>query len=205
MDARHELVHLLKEGHQSRHRHLPTPFSSSASTVFLVACIFILLGGCGSDRLSDGLRAPPSPVSAQCVDGLAAMDLAGQCRSAPQTTMGALESSESATNNSYATIMHDNANPMVRLSWKPDQGQVSGYMIYYGAAPDETNILASDLSIASGVLNPESPTVTYDATRDLGMLSGNSVCFRIYAYVESRSLSNSPQLTCTHSVASAEL
>jgi hypothetical protein len=61
----------------------------------LAAIVFALVAGCGSGGgslagVSESLTGP----SIQCANpgsGLAAVDLSGQCRVAPQATMGALE------------------------------------------------------------------------------------------------------------------
>jgi len=61
----------------------------------LAAVVFALLAGCGSGSLSAGSDSLVSPIiTTQCANpepGLAAEDLSGQCRMAPQATMGALE------------------------------------------------------------------------------------------------------------------
>ena len=59
----------------------------------LAAIVFALVAGCGSGSLSSGTDAIFG-TSIQCANpgaGLAAEDLSGQCRMAPQATMGALE------------------------------------------------------------------------------------------------------------------
>lgn len=59
----------------------------------LAAIVFALLAGCGSGGLSSGTDSYFG-TSIQCANpgaGLAAEDLSGQCRSASQVTMGALE------------------------------------------------------------------------------------------------------------------
>jgi len=60
--------------------------------------VFTLLAGCGSGGLSGGSLSGTSDSlvgpSIQCANPgpeLAAVDLSGQCRIAPQATMGALE------------------------------------------------------------------------------------------------------------------
>ena len=64
----------------------------------LAAIVFALVAGCGSGGLSGGSLSGTSDSlvgpSIQCANpgpGLAAEDLSGQCRSASQVTMGALE------------------------------------------------------------------------------------------------------------------
>ena len=59
----------------------------------LAAIVFALVAGCGSGSLSGG-SGSLAGSSIQCANpgpGLAAEDLSGQCRAAPQSTMGALE------------------------------------------------------------------------------------------------------------------
>jgi len=64
----------------------------------LAVIMFALVAGCGSGGLSSGSLSGTSDSlvgpSIQCANpgpGLAAEDLSGQCRSASQVTMGALE------------------------------------------------------------------------------------------------------------------
>lgn len=60
----------------------------------LAAIMFALVAGCGSGSLSGSNSLVGSSNTFQCDNpgpGLAAVDLSGQCRVAPQATMGALE------------------------------------------------------------------------------------------------------------------
>jgi len=59
----------------------------------LATFVLALVAGCGSGNLS-GSDVNAAIVYIQCANpggGLAAVDLSGQCRVAPQATMGALE------------------------------------------------------------------------------------------------------------------
>jgi hypothetical protein len=77
-----------------------------------------LLAGCGSSLVgpsvaTTGLAFPPV---AACTDtGLAAEDLAGQCRTTP-TTMGALEATGASTATAVARARTSAASPALRLA-----------------------------------------------------------------------------------------
>ncbi len=70
------------------------------------------------------------------------------------------------------------------LSWNRSAQKVLGYLVYYGSSAGQTDTLATDLSVQSGLLDPSAPGVTFDSGPDLGLYAGDSVCFRIQAYNE---------------------
>ena len=47
----------------------------------------------------------------------------------------------------------------------------------YGPLPSAVLVILSQLTIASGNVNPYSPSVTYDIARDLGVDAGDQVLF----------------------------
>ena len=60
------------------------------------ALVLVLAAGCGSGNFSGNSSSSfvGQEIPVQCANpgsGLAAVDLSGQCRAAPQATMGALE------------------------------------------------------------------------------------------------------------------
>jgi hypothetical protein len=159
-----------------------------------------MTAACGSGSFGSGSGTSSSTVSptpAQCGDGLASQDLAGRCRAAP-TAMGALEAEDGVIATAALSAAGvQSASRQVLVTWQPYSTDVSGYVVYYGTTPDNTSIYASDLSVASGAVNPLAPSVTYDATRDLSLSAGQSVCFRVYAYDGAHTLSDRSELTCT--------
>ena len=158
----------------------------------------VLLIGCGG-----GLSGPGQDSTvvsfAQCSGGLAAQDLAGQCRTVPPT-MGALETSD-GTGTAGASIasfdVAQTASRSLQISWQPLDNNASGYMVYFGKTADTANVFVSDLPADSGLIDSSAPTVTYDSARDLGLYAGDSVCFRIHAYDLARALSDLSTLVCT--------
>ena len=58
----------------------------------LCGVLVTLAAGCGAPSSTPPVVAPvPDPGAPPCGDGLAAVDLAGQCREKPRATMGAIE------------------------------------------------------------------------------------------------------------------
>jgi hypothetical protein len=68
------------------------------------------------------------------------------------------------------------------LSWDPNPESVQGYTVYYGSTPDTTTYQLSDLSISSGLFDPNAPAIEYNITTDLELRPGDQACFRIKAY-----------------------
>lgn len=79
---------------------------------------------------------------------------------------------------------------LLQLAWQPNNdGVVAGYRVYYGATGDEATNQASDLALNSTNFNPQAPVVFYNAQRDLGLVAGQNVCFRLRAYNNQGTLS----------------
>ena len=144
--------------------------------------------------------APPVVPTAQCGDGLAAQDLAGQCRAATPT-MGALEASDGTSVVAMASVaslaVPQTVSRSLQVNWQPFGNDTAGYMVYFGNTADTANVLVSDLTTNSGLLDPSAPTVTYDSVRDLGLYAGDTVCFRIDAYDLARVLVGQVFLGCS--------
>ena len=70
-------------------------------------------------------------------------------------------------------------------------------MVYFSNTVETANVLVSDLPTDSGLLDPSAPTVTYDSVRDLGLYAGDTVCFRIDAYDQARTLVGQVFLGCS--------
>ncbi len=178
-------------------RSIPSHFTPYRHLVryTLAFSISLLLVACGGGE-SDNSGTLPPPASAQCSNGLASQDLAGQCRATPQATMGALETPFSASASSMPAAAQENSTTTLRVTWNPYSGNLSGYLIYFGPSADAANSLASDLPLASGLFDPAAPTVIYDPLRDLSLRPGDPVCFRIGAYDRSGSLADWSELAC---------
>ena len=138
---------------------------------------------------SEPAPAPaPAPTPITCSStGLATTDLAGQCRAAP-TTMGALEIGSSGGSSFASLTGTQTTTRSLQVSWQPLGTNTSGYMVYFGKTAETANVFVSDVSTTN---------VSYNAARDLGLYSGDSVCFRIYAYGSTRALSSQSTLVCT--------
>ncbi len=145
---------------------------------------------------------PPDPSvvpTAQCGGGLAAQDLAGQCRALP-TTPGALEASDgisAAVVSVKSLAIQQTVSRSLQVSWQPFGNNTAGYLVYFGKTADAANVLVSDLSTDSGLFDPSAPTVTYDSVRDLGLYVGDTVCFRIYAYDPAHTIVGQVFLGCS--------
>lgn len=147
-------------------------------------------------------QEPSEPIQGtapvQCGSGLAALDLAGQCRTASPTP-GALEAND-GTSTAGASVLSlavaQSASKSVLVSWQPFGNNTAGYMVYYGTTADTVNVLVSDLPLNSGLYDASAPSITYDSVRDLGMYAGDTVCFRIYAYDPARTIVGQITLSC---------
>ena len=141
----------------------------------------------------------PEPTVIECGSGLAAQDLAGQCRASPPTP-GALEAvaETSAAGITVASLtVSQTAARVLQVGWQPFGDNASGYLVYYGTTADTANALVSDLPTNSGLINPAAPSVTYDSVRDLGLYVGDTVCFRIHAYNSARTVIAEAFLGCS--------
>jgi hypothetical protein len=138
------------------------------------------------------------PSLVQCDSGLAARDLVGQCRTVSPTP-GALEAND-GTSTAGASVVSlavaESASSSLQVSWQPFGNNTAGYMVYYGTTADTVNVLVSDLALNSGLYDTSGPSVTYDSARDLGMYTGDTVCFRIYAYDPARTIVGQITLGC---------
>ncbi len=169
-----------------------------------------LLGGsslgssAGNGALPSGGNAalPGGPII-QCTSGPA--DLAGVCRNTSALTPGALEAvgtqvASAAALNTLATAQQVSAGSTpntLNIAWSPYPGNAWGYIVYYGPTTDTTTTLASNLPIATGNINASSPSVSYQPTLDLGLNTGDTVCFRIQAYDAGGAPFNWSEVQCT--------
>ena len=73
---------------------------------------------------------------------------------------------------------------VLSLSWEPNPATdgVAGYIVYRGPSAVNATQQVSNLSVSSGVIDPNAPAVTYNAGLDLGLSLGAQVCFRLKAY-----------------------
>ncbi len=85
----------------------------------------------------------------------------------------------------------------LHVAWNPHPDQtVTGYLVYYGPTLDTTTMVISDLPVSSRNLDPQNPSVEYDAWGDLRLRTGDNVCVRLKAYNPDGQSSLSPG-TCT--------
>jgi len=79
---------------------------------------------------------------------------------------------------------------LLQLAWQPNNdGVVAGYRVYYGPTGEDATNQASDLALDSAYFNAQAPAVVYNAQRDLGLVAGQQVCFRLRAYNNQGALS----------------
>jgi hypothetical protein len=159
----------------------------------LIACEPLLFGGVAgfSGSSSSGFTCASGPA-----------DLSGMCRNTSAPSMGALEAvgtqtASAAAINSFATAQQETGSSVLNISWSPYQGTASGYFVYYGPTSDSTTTLASDIPIGAANFDSAAPAVSYQATLDLGLNTGDSVCFRILAYDTARVPYTWSEIQCT--------
>lgn len=85
---------------------------------------------------------------------------------------------------------------VVALTWQPNPDPIAGYIVYYGPAPDTTETLAVQLSLANNPFNGQAPHISFNAGRDLGLNYGDNVCFRLRAYNAANALSGWSAAAC---------
>jgi hypothetical protein len=161
----------------------------------------LLLGGClppdlagggssGDSSLSSGTAALPGSTIIQCSSGGPA-DLSGACRNTAALTPGALEAIGSqmvSANASLGVIVapqqtsDGSVADTLNINWSPYSESVSGYLVYYGATPETATTLASDLPSGTSNFDASAPSISYQPLQDLGLSTGDTVCFRIQAY-----------------------
>jgi uncharacterized protein DUF4082/Big-like domain-containing protein/fibronectin type III domain protein len=72
-------------------------------------------------------------------------------------------------------------NKLITLSWNhSDPNSVDGYKIYAGPTA-QNSVEVADVS-TMGLANPQTPSVDFLSSTDLGLKSGDKVCFRAKAY-----------------------
>lgn len=79
---------------------------------------------------------------------------------------------------------------LLQLAWQPNNDGVAvGYRVYYGPTGDAATTQASDIALTAEGFNALAPSVVYNAQRDLGLTTGQDVCFRLRAYNSQGTLS----------------
>ena len=181
--------------------------SSSASTnkaprftskVAFVSLCSLLLGGClpdlgggssGDSSLSSGAATFPGSSIVQCSSGPA--DLSGACRNTAALTPGALEVvgsqgvPENVSLGGFVAVQQTSDGSIadtLNINWSPYPESVSGYLVYYGSTPETTTTLASDVPSDASNFDASAPSISYQPLQDLGLSTGETVCFRIQAY-----------------------
>lgn len=84
----------------------------------------------------------------------------------------------------------------VALTWQPNSDPIAGYVVYYGPTPEAATTLATQLSLSSNGMNPQAPSVSFNAGTDLGLNYGDSVCFRLRAYNSANVMSDWSGAAC---------
>jgi hypothetical protein len=70
----------------------------------------------------------------------------------------------------------------VNLSWKPGEGEPTGYDVYYGPSPRSVDSKVKTVKTDSKGINPNNPTASFDPIGDLGADIGDRVCFALVAF-----------------------
>jgi hypothetical protein len=167
------------------------------SNIALVSLCSLLLGGClpdlsggssGDSSVSSSAATFPGSTIIQCSSGPA--DLSGACRNTAALTPGALEvvGSQVAPANvslgGFVAVQQTSDRSIadtLNINWSPYPESVSGYLVYYGSTPETATTLASDLPSDASNFDASAPSISYQPLQ-LGLNSGDTVCFRIQAY-----------------------
>jgi hypothetical protein len=168
------------------------------SKIAFVSLCSLLLGGClpdlgggssGDSSLSSGTGSLPGSTIIQCSSGPA--DLSGACRNTAALTPGALEAIGSQVDPANVSLgsfvavqqtLDRSIADTLNINWSPYSESVSGYLVYYGSTPETTTTLASDLPSDTSNFDASAPSISYEPLQDLGLNTGDTVCFRIQAY-----------------------
>jgi len=79
-----------------------------------------------------------------------------------------------------AAVIHDIS---LTLSWQPNPGDdMDGYIVYYGPDANTVNTEVSTITTSTAGFDPSAPSIRFNSWSDLGVLPGNSVCFKVRAY-----------------------
>lgn len=109
----------------------------------------------------------------------------------PSTTSSSSTSSSSSDVSAQAPLPPVGpGESLLQLAWQPNNdGVVTGYRVYFGPTADEATTQASDLGPNTINFNAQAPAIVYNAQRDLGLIAGQNVCFRVRAYNDQGALS----------------
>lgn len=167
------------------------------SKIALVSLCSLLLGGClpdlgggsSGDSSLSGTGTFPGGTFIQCSSGPA--DLSGACRNTAALTPGALEAFGSQGDpanvslSGFVAVQQTSDGSIadtLNINWSPYPESVSGYLVYYGSTPETATTLASDVPSDASNFDASTPSINYQPLQDLGLNTGETVCFRIQAY-----------------------
>jgi hypothetical protein len=161
-------------------------FRYTSNIAFVGLCSLLLAGCLPPDQLSASLSslsgssggsssggtAPPVGSIIHCTSGPA--DLSGMCRNTSAPTMGALEA------------IGPEVELAAALNVVATEQQVS-----------TGSSLASDLPSGTSNFDASAPSISYQPLLDLGLSTGDTVCFRIQAYDTARVPYDWAEVQCT--------
>ena len=124
------------------------------------------------------------------------------CRNTSALTPGALEAigpqvASAAAVETLVTAQQAPVGSTLSIAWSPYPGNAWGYVVYYGPTTDTATTLASNLPIATANIDASAPSVSYQPKLDLGLNTGDTVCFRIQAYDAGGAPFNWSEVQCT--------
>lgn len=118
------------------------------------------------------------------------MSVAALAACSGQESGGVAGTSSSGVNTQIPLPAVGSGESLLQIAWQPNNdGVVAGYRVYYGPTGDDATNQVSDLALDSGTFNAQAPAVVYNAQRDLGLVTGQTVCFRLRAYNNQGALS----------------
>ena len=107
---------------------------------------------------------------------------------------GGTTSNSSSPASPVASVPGNATDTILRLQWHPNADTTNGYVVYYGSTAGEATALAAQLD--PGQLDPQAPSISFNAGLHLGLSTGDSVCFRLRAFKDAET-SDLSEAVCT--------
>lgn len=160
---------------------------------FVAGAVMLMLGGCNLQQMMYADQQPQGTALSTIAAGPLT---SSSTNSAPAPSTPAADSGAASQPTSGSTAPTPTT---VVVSWNPDAGTVQGYDLYYGSTADTTNTKFATYAVDSGQLDPNAPSVQLDAVNQLGLRSGEQICFSVRAYNQNGSSGYSTPVCTTFS------
>lgn len=157
-------------------RRFPNRWPARVGGALLAGAAMLMLGGCNLQQMMYADQQPQGTALSTIAAGPIA---SSSTNSAPAPSTPAANSGAASQPTSGSTAPTPTT---VVVSWNPDAGAVQGYDLYYGSTADTTNTKFATYAVGSGQLDATAPSVQLDAVNQLGLRSGEQICFSVRAY-----------------------